>query len=154
MRAVVQRVKRAEVRVGDKIVGAVSKGFLVYLGVEKGDSLSDLEYIATKLENLRVFEDSNGKMNLDLKEARGELLIVSQFTLAGDVRKGKRPSFDKAEAPERAKELYESIINNLRGKGFKVEKGEFQAHMEVESVNDGPVTLLLDSRKVFPLGLI
>ncbi|MBI1912179.1 MAG: D-tyrosyl-tRNA(Tyr) deacylase [Deltaproteobacteria bacterium] len=149
MRAVVQRVKRAEVRVDDRIVGAVSKGFLVYLGVEKGDSLSDLEYISTKLENLRVFEDSNGKMNLDLKEAEGELLIVSQFTLAGDVRKGRRPSFDKAEAPERAKELYEAIINNLRGKGFKVEKGEFQAHMEVESINDGPVTLLLDSRKVF-----
>lgn len=149
MRAVIQRVKGAEVRVGGKVKGKIGPGFLVYAGVEKGDASEDLEFISSKLSNLRVFEDERGKMNLDVKEAKGELLVVSQFTLLADARKGRRPSFDKAEEPARAKELFEALVRALRQMGLRVEVGEFQAHMEVESINDGPVTLLIDSRKLF-----
>lgn len=148
MRAVVQRVKKAEVRVGGRRAGAIDSGLLVYLGVEKEDTKDDLEYISSKISSLRIFEDETGKMNRDVTESGG-VLVVSQFTLLGDTRKGRRPSFDRAEAPERARALYGEFIEGLRAKGISVEAGEFQAHMEVDSVNDGPVTLILDSRKVF-----
>ncbi len=149
MRAVVQRVKRAKVCVEGKLKGAIDKGLLVYIGVQKGDTGEDLEYMARKLLGLRVFEDSGGKMNLDVKDAGAKLLVVSQFTLLGDARKGKRPSFDMAEDPGPAAGLYKGLVEALRSEGARTEEGEFQAHMEVESINDGPVTILLDSRKVF-----
>jgi D-tyrosyl-tRNA(Tyr) deacylase len=149
VRAVVQRVKSASVGVGGRSVGAIGKGLLVYLGVQKGDAGEDLEYMARKLLGLRVFEDIDGKMNLDVKDAGAKFLVVSQFTLLGDSRKGKRPSFDMAEDPGAATSLYKGLVEALRSKGIHTEEGEFQAHMEVESINDGPVTILLDSRKVF-----
>ncbi len=149
MRAVVQRVKSASVAVGDKETGAIGKGLLVYLGVQSGDTSDDLDYIVKKLIGLRVFEDGDGKMNLDVSEAGGGVLVVSQFTLLGDLRKGRRPSFVDAAAPETAERLYKELIEALRGAGVPTEQGEFRAHMEVASVNDGPVTILLDSRKLF-----
>ncbi len=149
MRAVVQRVRDASVRVGGKETGAIGKGLLVYLGVQSGDTAEDLDYIAKKLAGLRIFEDSGAKMNLDVREAGGSVLVVSQFTLLGDSRKGRRPSFAAAAAPEVAERLYKELIEALRGAGLKTEEGEFRAHMEVESVNDGPVTILFDSRKLF-----
>lgn len=148
MRAVVQRVKRACVTVDGVVKGEIEKGLLVYVGVEKGDTEADLEYIASKLLSLRVFEDSEGKMNLDVLQALGQVLLISQFTLHGDCRKGRRPSFDKAESPQPAKALYEKLAARLAG-SVRTATGEFKAHMEVESVNDGPVTILLDSRKLF-----
>lgn len=148
MRAVVQRVKSASVTVGGAVKGEIAKGLLVYVGVEKGDTEADLEYIASKLLVLRIFEDDEGKMNLDLLQAGGAVLLISQFTLAGDCRKGRRPSFDKAEAPQAARVLYEKLADTL-SESIRTDTGEFQAHMEVESVNDGPVTILLDSRKLF-----
>lgn len=148
MRAVVQRVLSAEVRVGGRIAGRVGKGLLVYVGVEKGDAGPDLDYIASKITGLRVFEDDNGRMNLNVLEAKGAVLLVSQFTLHGDCRKGRRPSFDGAEAPERARELYLELVKALAGT-IETATGEFQAHMEVESINDGPITILLDSKKLF-----
>lgn len=148
MRAVAQRVKSASVTVDGAIRGEIEKGLLVYAGVEKGDTDADLEYIASKLLNLRIFEDRDGKMNLDLLEVGGAVLLISQFTLAGDCRKGRRPSFDKAEAPQAARALYERLAQRL-SQSVATATGEFQAHMEVESVNDGPVTILLDSRKLF-----
>ena len=149
MRAVVQRVLSAEVRVAGEVRGVISSGLLVYVGVEAGDSQEDMEYIAGKLLGLRIFGDKEGRMNRDVKEAGGGLLLVSQFTLSGDVRKGRRPSFTSAEEPAKAKELYEDLIERLSKEGLKVASGEFRAHMEVESINDGPVTLLLDSRRLF-----
>ncbi len=161
MRAVVARVSRAEVRVSGSVVGSIGRGLLVLVGVEKGDGPGDIDFIASKVKGLRVFEDAAGKMNLSLEEsgeesvketgeeAGGSVLAVSQFTLLGDYRKGRRPSFDRAEEPQKAKELFEFFLESLRNGGLKVESGEFRAHMEVESVNDGPVTLLLDSRKAF-----
>lgn len=149
MRAVVQRVKRARVVVEGAVTGEISRGLVAYIGVEKGDTDSDAGFIASKITGLRVFEDGSGKFNLDVREAGGEVLCVSQFTLLGDCRKGRRPSFDGAEAPEAARKTYESLVESIRGAGLNVETGVFQAHMEVESVNDGPVTLLLDSRKAF-----
>lgn len=149
MRAVVQRVSRAEVRVGGAVLGSIGKGLLVYAGVQKGDTAEDAGYIASKVSVLRVFEDADGKMNLDLKQTGGSVLVISQFTLIGDSRKGRRPSFEGAETPPKAKELYLSLINAMRAEGIKVEEGEFQAHMEVESTNDGPVTVLLDSKRLF-----
>lgn len=149
MRAVVQRVTGASVSVGGKETGAIGRGLLVYVGVQKGDTGEDLEYMASKLRGLRVFEDVDGKMNLDVKDAGGKFLVVSQFTLLGDSRKGRRPSFDMAEDPGAATGLYEGLVEALRSAGIETEEGEFQAHMEVESINDGPVTILLDSRKVF-----
>ena len=149
MRAVVQRVRRASVEVGGARRGSIGKGLLLFAGIEKGDGVMDIEYTASKVSGLRVFEDEEGKMNLGVLEAGGGILVVSQFTLLGDCRKGRRPSFDRAEAPERAAGLYRAFIALLREKGFYVEEGEFQAHMEIESVNDGPVTILLDSRKTF-----
>lgn len=148
MRIVVQRVKRASVTVGGAVKGEIDKGLLVYVGVQKGDAASDIEYIASKLLGLRIFEDAEGKMNLDTLQAGGQVLLVSQFTLQGDCRKGRRPSFDQAETPEAARLLYEKLAQRL-AESVKVATGEFQAHMEVESINDGPVTMLLDSRRLF-----
>ncbi|MBZ0220803.1 MAG: D-tyrosyl-tRNA(Tyr) deacylase [Candidatus Methylomirabilis sp.] len=148
MRAVVQRVASASVSVSGRMTGVIEKGLLVFVGVEKGDGPEDLDYMASKITGLRVFEDRQGKMNLDVKEAGGSLLVISQFTLLGDCRKGRRPSFDRAEEPQSARKIYEALVKRL-GESVRVETGEFQAHMEVESINDGPVTLMLDSRKVF-----
>jgi D-aminoacyl-tRNA deacylase len=147
MRAVVQRVRSARVRVGDRTVGAIERGLLVFVGVEKGDSATDLTYIASKIRDLRIFEDHEGKMNLAASDARGGVLVVSQFTLCGDCRKGRRPSFDDAEAPAVAQPLYERLVDQVRQMSLNVQTGEFQAQMLVELVNDGPVTILLDSRR-------
>ena len=147
MRAVVQRVKSAEVRVEGRLTGGIGKGLLVLVGVGKGDGEKDLSFFASKLPELRVFEDPSGKFNLSLRDIRGELLIVSQFTLFADCSRGRRPSFVDAEEPTAAKDLYERLVDRLREEGIPVQTGEFQAHMEVHLVNDGPVTILLDSRK-------
>lgn len=145
MRAVVQRVSRASVHVGGETVGAIGKGFVVLLGVTHDDTAEQADYLARKVAGLRVFEDGAGKMNVGLEEAGGEVLAVSQFTLYGDMRKGRRPSFVAAARPEHAEPLYELFCTSLAGKGLRVSKGVFQAHMEVSLVNDGPVTLWLDT---------
>ena len=149
MRAVLQRVHRAEVRVGSRVVGRIGRGLLVLVGIAAGDSEDTGKQLAEKIVNLRVFDDAEGRMNRSLVEAGGEVLCVSQFTLYGDCRKGRRPSYDGAAAPDDARSLYESFVTSLRARGVKVETGEFRAMMDVELVNDGPVTLLLDSEKVF-----
>ncbi|OPX43496.1 D-tyrosyl-tRNA(Tyr) deacylase [Ruminiclostridium hungatei] len=149
MRAVVQRVTKSKVTVEGSVAGEINKGFMVLLGVGREDSASDVDYLAEKIVNLRIFEDSNGKMNLSLIDVGGELLVVSQFTLYGDCRKGRRPGYDKAARPEEAKALYEAFVEKCRGCGVKVETGIFQAHMLVDICNDGPVTLLLDSKREF-----
>lgn len=149
MRAVVQRVTRAAVRSEGETSGQVGPGFVVLLGVEREDTEADAKYIAEKVAHLRVFEDAEGKMNLSLSETGGKVLLVSQFTLLGDARKGRRPSFSSAERPERADELYQVVKENLESLGIAVETGVFRTHMEVELVNDGPVTILLDSRRLF-----
>jgi D-aminoacyl-tRNA deacylase len=149
MRAVVQRVARARVTVEDEVVGEIGQGLLVLLGVGAGDRESDADYLADKLMGLRIFGDQNGKMNLSLSEAGGAVLVVSQFTLYGDVRRGKRPSFDNAAPPQLARELYGYFVERIRGAGLICETGRFQEMMQVESVNDGPVTILLDSAKAF-----
>jgi D-tyrosyl-tRNA(Tyr) deacylase len=148
MRAVVQRVTAARVRVGDRVAGEIGPGLLVFAGVEKGDGPGDVTYVAAKVSDLRIFEDAAGKMNRSIRDVEGAaVLAVSQFTLCGDCRKGRRPSFDEAEAPLAARPMYEALVLELRARGLHVETGEFQAHMEVELVNDGPVTMLLDSRR-------
>ncbi len=147
MRAVIQRVKSAEVWVDGRLTGKIGKGLLIFIGVAKGDGEDDLNYLASKIPNLRIFEDESEKFNLSLKEIGGELLVVSQFTLYGDLRKGRRPSFTEAEEPSIAKALYERFISELKSQGIPIQTGEFQAKMEVHLVNDGPVTLLLDSKK-------
>jgi len=149
MRAVVQRVGRAQVRVGEEIVGKIGPGLLVLLGVSKADSPADADYLVNKILGLRVFEDEDGKMNLSLAETHGAVLAVSQFTLYGDVRKGRRPSFDEAAPPQLANELYEYFVGKIRDSGVKCETGRFQAMMQVDLVNDGPVTILLDSKRGF-----
>jgi D-tyrosyl-tRNA(Tyr) deacylase len=149
MRAVVQRVSSASVAVGDRTVGRIHHGLLVLLGVENEDGPADVQYIAGKIGDLRIFEDDAHHMNRSVHEAGGSVLVVSQFTLAGDCRKGRRPSFDAAAAPTVARPLYEDVVRELRAKGLQVETGEFKAMMQVALVNDGPVTLLLDSRKRF-----
>ena len=149
MRAVVQRVTEASVTVENNTVGKIGNGFLVFLGVYDDDSEEDVKYLAEKITKLRVFEDENNKMNLSLSDISGKLLIVSQFTLCGDCRKGRRPSFDKAGNPKHAKELYEMFIHYCRELNFTVESGIFGADMKVSLLNDGPVTLLLDSKKCF-----
>lgn len=149
MRAVVQRVSRAEVRVGGRTAGRISRGFAVLLGVAKDDREEDARLLADKVAALRVFEDAEGKMNLALAEVGGAVLVVSQFTLLGDSRKGNRPSFVDAAGPEAANALYERFCALVREKGLPVETGVFRATMEVELVNDGPVTILLDSRRLF-----
>jgi len=147
MKAVIQRVKSAQVSVDGRISGKIGKGLLVLLGVGKGDGESDLSFLTSKIPELRIFEDDSGKFNLSLKEIDGEILVVSQFTLFGDCRKGRRPSFTEAEEPSTAKDLYEQFILKLKERGVPVQTGEFQAKMEVHLINDGPVTLLLDSRQ-------
>jgi D-aminoacyl-tRNA deacylase len=146
MRAVIQRVKSAEVEVEGGLTGKIGHGLLVFIGVGKGDGQKDLSYMASKIPDLRIFEDSSGKFNLSLKEVKGEMLIVSQFTLYGDCRRGRRPSFSDAEDPQVAKTLYEEFVAAMKSGGIPVQTGEFQARMEVRLVNDGPVTLWLDSR--------
>lgn len=149
MRAVVQRVRRAEVRVGEQVVGRIGVGLLILLGVAKTDTEAVVQALAGKIAALRVFDDDEGRMNRSLCETGGQALCVSQFTLYGDCRKGRRPSYDQAAPPEQARALYESFVNSLRKMGICTETGQFRAIMDVELVNDGPVTLLLDSDRVF-----
>ncbi len=149
MRAVVQRVKRASVKVGNEITGEIGSGLLVLLGVAQEDTEADADYLAEKIAGLRIFEDDAGKMNLSIVDLGGAVLAVSQFTLFGDVRRGKRPSFDAAARPERARELYQYFVERVRQAGLRCALGRFQAMMEVELVNSGPVTILLDSKKLF-----
>lgn len=148
MRAVIQRVSRACVTVDGAVSGTIGRGYLVLLGVAKTDTLADAQYLADKTAGLRVFPDAEDKMNLSLADAGGAVLVVSQFTLYGDCRKGRRPSFDQAASPELARSLYEHYVEVLRARGLRVETGVFQAIMQVELVNDGPVTFLLDSASV------
>jgi D-tyrosyl-tRNA(Tyr) deacylase len=147
MRAVLQRVTSARVNVDGRTIGQIAAGLLVFAAVERGDGPEDIKYTANKIKDVRIFEDEVGKMNRSVAEVGGAVLVVSQFTLCGDCRKGRRPSFDDAEVPAVAKPLYESLVAGLRALDLKVETGEFQAHMDVELVNDGPVTLMLDSRR-------
>ena len=149
MRAVVQRVDKADVTVDGQVTGSVKKGLLVLLGVADGDTEKDLQYMVDKVTGLRIFEDDADKMNLSVKDVGGELLVVSQFTLCGDARKGKRPSFDKAAKPDLANAYYEKFVEMCRARGLHVETGVFRAHMLVGLVNNGPVTILLDSTKLF-----
>ena len=149
MRAVVQRVRDASVLVGDETTGAIGKGLLVYLGVGQGDGPADALYLSDKVANLRIYEDPDGKMNRSVLEEGGDILAVSQFTLLGDARKGRRPSFSEAAGPEAARVLYVAFCEALRAQGLRVEEGRFQAEMEVRYTNLGPVTILLDSRKLF-----
>ena len=149
MRAVIQRVKRAKVTVGDEVTGEIACGALVLLGVSRTDTEADADSLLEKTLNLRIFEDADGKMNLSLLDVKGELLVVSQFTLYGDARRGRRPSFIEAAAPDEANRLYEYFVGEARRQVSKVGTGKFQAMMDVELVNDGPVTILLDSTKLF-----
>jgi D-tyrosyl-tRNA(Tyr) deacylase len=149
MRAVVQRVCEASVRVEGRVVGQIGRGLLVLLGVGAGDTEDDADLLADKVLNLRVFPDEAGAMNRSLLDVAGELLLVSQFTLYGDARKGRRPSFIDAATPDEANRLYRHCVEKARGSGLRVEEGVFRAMMEVALVNDGPVTILLDSRKAF-----
>src|ERR1035437_3534273 len=145
MRLVIQRVREARVTVNDGVTGSIRTGLPAFLGVSRTDTVEDADYLAGKLLGLRIFPDEDGKMNLDVQEAGGSLLIVSQFTLYGDCRKGRRPSFDEAAAPEQAQALYSYFVEKLRGGPVPVETGEFQAMMEVHLVNQGPVTILMDT---------
>lgn len=149
MRAVIQRVNRAQVSVADEVVGRIGQGLLVLVGIARNDTQADADYLVQKILGLRIFDDESGKMNLPLAEAGGSILAVSQFTLYGDVRKGRRPSFDQAASPQMANELYEYFVRKIRESGIVCETGQFQAMMQVELVNDGPVTILLDSTRVF-----
>jgi len=149
MRAVVQRVSEADVTVGNDVTGKINSGLMVLIGVEETDTKEDAGYLAEKVVNLRVFEDNDGKMNLSLMDIKGEMLAVSQFTLMGDCRKGRRPSFTQAANPEKAIELYNCFIEKCKQIGIKVETGVFQAEMKVRLCNEGPVTLIIDSNKLF-----
>jgi D-tyrosyl-tRNA(Tyr) deacylase len=149
MRAVVQRVIKASVSVEDATVGTIGLGLLLLLGVNRTDTLASADYIVDKLLGLRIFDDQGGRMNLNVREVGGAVLVVSQFTLYGDVRRGKRPSFDDAARPEQARSLYEYVVGKIREEGIECSTGEFQAMMHVTLVNDGPVTILIDSDKAF-----
>jgi len=146
LRAVIQRVKESSVSVNNGIVGKIDKGLLVLLGVAENDRPGDADYLSEKIINLRIFEDENHKMNRSLLETSGEMLVVSQFTLLGDCKKGRRPSFVNAAGPEKANELYEYFVKKIRDKGISVETGRFRAMMDVSLINDGPVTLIVESR--------
>ena len=145
MRAVVQRVKQSSVTTANEIIGQIGSGLLVLLGVAKGDTAKDVDYLANKIINLRIFEDEERKMNRSLLETGGELLVVSQFTLLADCRKGRRPSFIEAAEPEKATDLYEKFVKVVRAKGVTVQTGRFRAMMEVALINDGPVTIIIES---------
>jgi D-tyrosyl-tRNA(Tyr) deacylase len=149
MRAVIQRVKESSVAIDGQVVGQCAQGLMVLIGVEEGDTDRDLAYIADKVPNLRIFEDENGKMNRSLQDIGGQILAISQFTLLGDARGGRRPSFTAAARPDTAVPLYEALVEKWRGMGIHVETGVFGADMQVSLINDGPVTILLDSRKLF-----
>ena len=146
MRAVIQRVKESSVSVNNRNIGKIGKGLLVLLGVAESDRPGDADYLSEKIINLRIFEDENGKMNRSLIETGGEMLVVSQFTLLGDCKKGRRPSFVNAAGPEKANELYEYFVKKVRNKGISVETGQFRAMMDVSLINDGPVTLIVESK--------
>lgn len=148
MRAVVQRVKNASVRIDGEICGQINQGLLVFLGVSKEDAESDITYISDKITGLRIFEDENEKMNNSIMDINGEILVISQFTLYGDCRKGRRPSFDSAMRPSEAEEMYEKFVEYIKKSGLKTETGRFGADMKVELLNDGPVTIILDSSKI------
>lgn len=147
MKALLQRVSEARVEIDGMITAKIGKGLLIFLGVEKGDTEKDLEYLVKKVSNLRIFEDARKKMNLSVQDIKGEVLIVSQFTLSADCKKGNRPSFDNAEEPVKAKEMYMRFTDTLRECGLKGATGDFGAFMQVYSMNDGPVTIILDSKK-------
>ena len=149
MRAVIQRVSEEKVEVDGDIIGKIGEGFLVLIGVRKDDTEEDVRYLADKVLGLRIFEDEAGKMNLSITDVKGEILAVSQFTLYGDSRKGRRPSFDEAAPPDVAERLYELFVEEIRKSGMKVETGRFRALMDVYLINSGPVTILLDSRQLF-----
>ena len=149
MRVVVQRVASSKVIVDESTIGEINKGLLILLGVTHEDTSKDVDYLLDKIVNLRIFEDENDKMNLSLKDVNGELLVVSQFTLYGDCRKGRRPNFTNAAKPDLATSLYEEFIDKAKKEGIKVGTGKFGAHMMVDLVNDGPVTILIDSEKTF-----
>ncbi len=146
MRAVIQRVKKSSVTVNDKIIGKIGSGLLVLLGVSREDEIKDSDYLADKIPNLRIFEDENAKMNRSLLETGGQMLVVSQFTLLGDCRKGRRPSFTNAAGSDKAKELYEYFVSQVKLKGVRVKTGQFRAIMAVSLVNDGPVTIIVESQ--------
>jgi D-aminoacyl-tRNA deacylase len=145
VRAVIQRVSRAEVRVAGEPVGRIGPGLCVFLGIGKADGQANVDQLADKIQNLRIFEDENGKMNLSVEEVREEILVVSQFTLYGDCRKGNRPSFSDAAPPDQAEKLYEYFVRRLRGAGLTVATGQFKARMDVTLINDGPVTFIVES---------
>ena len=145
MKAVIQRVSGARVLIAGRVAGEIGKGSLIFAGIEKGDTIEDVTYMAGKIARLRIFEDDSGRMNKAVRDIGGEILVVSQFTLLADCRKGNRPSFDGAEDPEKAKAMYIRLVGQLREEGIRVSTGEFAAHMEVFLINDGPVTILLDS---------
>ena len=149
MRAVVQLVSRAEVTIQGKTVGSIGPGLVVLLGISRNDTVKEINYLADKIINLRIFPDQDEKMSLSVKDVKGEILLVSQFTLFGDCRKGRRPSYSNAAPPDRAKELYDTFIKKLNDSGIPTATGEFQAMMKVNLVNNGPVTILLDSDKLF-----
>lgn len=148
MRAIIQKVREASVEVENEKVSEIGPGFMVLLGVKDTDDKDDLAYIKKKISNLRIFEDDDEKMNLSLKDVGGEILVVSQFTLYGDARKGNRPSFTKSAKADKAKEYYEILIDELKEEGFNVKTGVFQTHMRVSLTNDGPVTIILDSERI------
>ncbi len=148
MIAVIQRVSYSSVKVDDKIVGEINKGLNILLGVKKGDDGSDITKLVNKIINLRIFQDENDKMNLSLLDINGQALIISQFTLAGNIKKGRRPSFDSSETPDVAKELYEEVVNEFKNSGINTQTGVFGAYMDVSIQNDGPVTFIIDSREL------